>query len=118
RRRERAARYRAGLARAPVTVPPERDPGHVYHLFVVRSAARDALRAHLAAQGIETLVHYPIPLPEQPAFASVAPAVCPEAARACRELVSLPLHPALPLDTIDRIAGAVAAFTPATADRR
>ncbi|HXH07498.1 MAG TPA: DegT/DnrJ/EryC1/StrS family aminotransferase, partial [Vicinamibacterales bacterium] len=118
RRRERAARYRAALASAPVSVPPERDPGHVYHLFVVRSAARDALRAHLAAQGIETLIHYPIPLPEQPAFAAALPAACPEAARACRELVSLPLHPALPLETIDLVAGAVRAFTPATADRR
>ena len=51
RRRVLAARYRAALAGAPVVVPPECDPGHVYHLFVVRSQSRDALQAHLSAQG-------------------------------------------------------------------
>ena len=61
RRRELAARYRQSLAGAPVDVPPECDPGHVYHLFPVLSAGRDLLQAHLAARGIGTLVHYPTP---------------------------------------------------------
>jgi dTDP-3-amino-3,4,6-trideoxy-alpha-D-glucose transaminase len=109
-RRRLASTYRAALAGAPVAVLPERDPGHVYHLFVVRSAARDELRAHLAARGIETLIHYPVPIPRQPAMDAVAPAQCPEADRACREIVSLPLGPTLGDDDLRQVAAAVNAF--------
>src|SRR5262249_19939216 len=80
RRRELAARYRTLLAGTGVIVPPELDAGHVYHLFVVRSRARDELQAHLASRGVETLNHYPLPIPRQPAVASTAPAECPIAA--------------------------------------
>ena len=80
---------------------PERDPGHVYHLFVVSTDERDALQAHLAASGIETLIHYPVPIPRQPALAAEHPADCPVAARLCDEILSLPLHPALRDDEVD-----------------
>ena len=109
-RRRLAATYRAELARAPIVVPPEHDPGHVYHLFVVRSAARRELQAHLAARGIETLIHYPVPITRQPALAGAAPAACPVADRLCDEVVSLPLHPALGEDDVHHIAAAVNAF--------
>ena len=73
RRRALAARYRSRLAGAPVDLLPQRDEGHVYHLFVVRSADRDALRAHLGESGIETLIHYPVAIPRQPALAETQP---------------------------------------------
>ncbi len=95
RRRELAARYRAELAKGPVTVPPEHDPGHVYHLFPIRVSGRAELQARLAADGIETLVHYPVPIPHQPAMAGQHPRECPEAVRVCDEVLSLPLHPGL-----------------------
>jgi dTDP-4-amino-4,6-dideoxygalactose transaminase len=114
RRRALAARYRSRLAGAPVELLPERDAGHVYHLFVVRTAARDALQAHLAASGIETLIHYPVSIPRQPALAGQNPAACPVAARVCGEILSLPLHPALREDEVDEIAAAVHAFQPRT----
>jgi dTDP-3-amino-3,4,6-trideoxy-alpha-D-glucose transaminase len=118
RRRALAARYRAALAAHAVKAPAasaveplrEADAGHVYHLFVVRCAHRDALRRHLAAAGIETLVHYPLPVPEQPAMAGTDPAPCPRAAVACGQVVSLPLHPGLGEHHIDEAASAVAAF--------
>jgi len=113
RRRALAARYRRQLAGCGgVDLLPERDGGHVYHLFVVRAAARGELQAHLAARGVETLIHYPVPIPAQPAMAGVEPASCPIAARACDEVVSLPLHPALADADVDRIADAVHAFAP------
>jgi dTDP-4-amino-4,6-dideoxygalactose transaminase len=114
RRRALAARYRSRLAGAPVELLPERDAGHVYHLFVVRTAWRDALQAHLAANGIETLIHYPVSIPRQPALAGQHPADCPVAARVCDEILSLPLHPALRDDEVDEIAAAVHAFQPRT----
>ena len=108
RRRALAAAYRAALPEGfPVT---ERDAGHVYHLFAVRSANRDALQAHLKSAGIETLIHYPGPLPRQGAFRNTDPRACPEAERAASELLSLPLHPRLREADVTRVAGVVAEF--------
>jgi dTDP-3-amino-3,4,6-trideoxy-alpha-D-glucose transaminase len=88
---------------------PERDAGHVYHLFPVRAARRDALREHFHLAGIETLIHYPIPLTRQPAFASLV-ADCPAATRAASDLLSLPLNPRLTSADVARVATAAAAF--------
>ena len=110
RRRALAARYRRALAGAAVAVPPECDPGHVYHLFPVRTPRRDDLQAHLAARGIGTLVHYPITIPGQPAFRAVAPAPCPAAERAAAEVCSLPLHPLLSDEDADFVAAALQAW--------
>src|SRR6185503_1853937 len=109
RRRDLAASYRRALP--PVVAPVrERDAGHVYHLFPVRSPSRDALRAHLAASGVETLIHYPVPLSEQRAFAAFDPHPCPQAAEAARQLVSLPLHPRMTGADVEHVAAAVHAF--------
>jgi dTDP-4-amino-4,6-dideoxygalactose transaminase len=108
-RRQLAARYRAALRDLDtVSVPPECDNGHVYHLFPVLSARRDALQAHLLAQGIETLIHYPVPIPQQPALASAQPADCPIANRVCGEVFSLPLYPKLSEASIAGIARSLA----------
>jgi dTDP-4-amino-4,6-dideoxygalactose transaminase len=115
RRRALAARYRRQLAGSPVELLAERDHGHVYHLFVVMTGEREALQAHLAARGIETLIHYPVPLPRQPALAPQNPADCPVAAQLCGRILSLPLHPAVRDDEVDEIAAAVHAFQPRTA---
>ena len=109
RRRALAAAYREHLPSWLMPVP-ERDAGHVYHLFPVRSARRDSLQQHLREAGIDTLIHYPVPLPAQPAFASQMPAHCPVAAGAARDLLSLPLHPRLTDADVARVVEAVHAF--------
>ncbi|MBM4131983.1 hypothetical protein FJ250_13315, partial [bacterium] len=112
-RRARAASYRQRLAgSAAVRVPPACDPGHVYHLFPILSAHRDRLQAHLRAEGIETLIHYPVPIPEQPALRSEQPAPCPIAARVCAEQLSLPLYPAMPEAHVEIVAAAIDRFGP------
>ena len=112
RRRALAARYRAGLtaivdaataAGRTLRVPAEHDAGHVYHLFPVLSGERDALKARLEAEGIETLIHYPVPIPRQPAVATEEPADCPVADRICNELLSLPLYPDMPDAAVDEV---------------
>jgi dTDP-4-amino-4,6-dideoxygalactose transaminase len=113
RRRELAARYRRVLAGSAVTVPPELDAGHVYHLFPVLTPGRASLQAHLDARGIGTLVHYPIPIPRQPALAGVAAGPCPVADRVTAEICSLPLHPQLADADVDHIASAVQEWRPA-----
>jgi dTDP-3-amino-3,4,6-trideoxy-alpha-D-glucose transaminase len=110
RRRAIAARYRTKLSGATGVEPtPECDAGHVYHLFVVRSGERERLMASLAGRGIETLIHYPVPIPRQPALAGAQPADCPIAERACDEVLSLPLHPHLSDGEVDDVAGAIGA---------
>lgn len=109
RRRELAGIYRAALG-GVVTLPPQMDPGHVYHLFVMRCEARDALAQHLSRSGIGSLVHYPVPIPKQPAFASADPAPCPIAEKVCGEVLSLPLYPQLAPAAVARVAACVRSF--------
>ena len=109
RRRMLAAVYRQQM-RDEVQPLIERDPGHVYHLFVVRAHDREALRSYLQASGIETLIHYPLALPQQPALAPFARAACPVAAEAAARIVSLPLHPRLTDAAVERICSTIDAF--------
>jgi dTDP-4-amino-4,6-dideoxygalactose transaminase len=106
-RRALAAQYRSLLRDARVDVPPEIDPGHVYHLFPIRTRLRTALQDRLRAAGIDTLVHYPTPISQQPAFASLDPAECPHAIRAAGEVLSLPLYPGLTAEAVAAVAKAV-----------
>jgi dTDP-3-amino-3,4,6-trideoxy-alpha-D-glucose transaminase len=106
-RRALAAEYRIRLKGAAVQVPAQLDAGHVYHLFPVRSPRRTSLQAALRTDGIETLVHYPVAISEQPAFASHDPADCPIAIQAANEVLSLPLYPGLSLGSVQSVADAV-----------
>lgn len=108
RRRALARDYRAALAGIEgITVPPEFDAGHVYHLFPLLSGDREGVRGRLKEAGIETLIHYPVPIPRQPAVASEAPDNCPVADRVCEEVFSVPLYPALQPGAVDAVARAL-----------
>jgi dTDP-4-amino-4,6-dideoxygalactose transaminase len=104
-RRALASDYRRTLAGAEaVSVPLECDSGHVYHLFPVLSRTRDALATRLRTRGVETLVHYPVPIPRQPALADQDPQACPVADGVCDEVLSLPLYPGLAADAVEQVA--------------
>jgi dTDP-4-amino-4,6-dideoxygalactose transaminase len=108
RRRALAKRYRAALdALTLITVPPELDAGHVYHLFPVLAVDREEARRRLTASGIESLLHYPTPISRQPAVAAEQPAECPVADRVCAQVFSLPLYPSLPAESVDRVFDAL-----------
>ena len=112
RRRQAAAWYREMLPAGVVCPEADREDQSVYHLFVVRVERRDAFRAHLAAHGVATAVHYPIPLHLQPAFRHFGhgPGDFPVAERLARDVVSLPMHPFLEESHIQYIADAAAGF--------
>ena len=110
-RRAHAATYRQLLAGSGLEVPPECDAGHVYHLFPVLSPRRDDLQAALRADGIETLIHYPVPIPTQPALGSQSPGACPEADRVCAHILSLPLYPGIGEEDLRTVAGAIRRLT-------
>jgi dTDP-4-amino-4,6-dideoxygalactose transaminase len=110
RRREIAAQYRAGLRTPAISVPRAFDAGHVYHLFPVLSERRESLQAHLKAAGIETLIHYPVAIPRQPALVSESPDQCPVADRICSETLSLPMYPSLTNRAVEAVVDAVNRF--------
>ena len=110
-RRAHAAMYRRLLDGAGLDVPPECDAGHAYHLFPVLSPRRDRLQAALRADGIETLIHYPVPVPRQPALQACSPAACPEADRVCAQVLSLPIYPGISEADLGTVADAVRRLT-------
>jgi dTDP-4-amino-4,6-dideoxygalactose transaminase len=113
-RRAKAARYVERLQQAPVTLPTESKLArHVYHLFVVRTPKRDALAKHLAAEGIQTGIHYPVPNHLQPATIGrpgVRAESLPRTETWAREILSLPISPSLADSDVDRVSAAVHAF--------
>ena len=112
RRQAIATRYAAGLAhalRVPSACPGR---GHVYHLYVVRTPHRDALRAALTTQGIGTGIHYPVPVHQQPAYRHLG-AQLPVTEQIAGEILSLPMHPFLSDADVDAVIDAVCAALPA-----
>ena len=109
RRRAVAAAYRAAFGELPVGMQAETGQSN-YHLFVITTPDRDALRRHLELQGIPSLVHYPIPLPRQKAFSEFNPARCPNADVLCSRVLSLPMHPSLTDSEVSKVITGVGSF--------
>ena len=109
RRREVAAEYRLAFRDTPLGLQAETGSSN-YHLFVVTLPERDKLSAHLAAKSIPTLVHYPIPLHRQKAFAQFDPASCPNADTLCSSVLSLPMHAFLSDKDVEKVIDGVRSF--------
>ena len=89
--------YCASIDNPYIDLPdlPGEGETHAWHLFVVRSQQRDALQAHLRAAGIETLIHYPVPIHRQPAYAAEHWPALPMADAQAATVLSLPIYPGL-----------------------
>ncbi len=113
-RRAAGAALREALADTAVTPPAPTavDGDHVFHLFVVRTPVRHALRDHLNEAGIAHAIHYPRPIHLQPAYANLGfiAGSLPVAERLAGESCSLPIFPAITEPEIDRVANVVAEF--------
>jgi dTDP-3-amino-3,4,6-trideoxy-alpha-D-glucose transaminase len=107
-RQRLADRYLSRL-RVPALPCPAPGTDHSYHLFVVRHSDREWFRDGLRRRGVETLVHYPVPVHLQPAYVHLGgrPGDLPETERAAREVVSLPLYPGLTTELQDAVIAAV-----------
>ncbi|HYM90846.1 MAG TPA: DegT/DnrJ/EryC1/StrS family aminotransferase, partial [bacterium] len=117
RRRQNAARLTAGLKDLDwLTVPGEaRGYSHVFHQYTLRvPAVRDRLARHLAARGIATRVYYPTPIHKSPLYRRLGfgEVQCPQAEQAALEVLSIPVHPALGEEEIQRIVEAIHSFHP------
>ncbi len=95
--------------RLPVRVPGAR---HIFNQYVIRSSRRDALRAHLTANGVGTEIYYPVPLHAQRCFAYLGhePEDFPVAQRAAEEVLALPIYPELTPEQREHVARQIAAF--------
>ncbi|HYF25997.1 MAG TPA: DegT/DnrJ/EryC1/StrS family aminotransferase [Baekduia sp.] len=112
RRRALAARYAELLDGAQgVELPRDDGDAHVWHLYVVRHIARDALRATLDHAGIDTQIHYPVAPHRSGAYADLQLGPFPVADRLAATVLSLPIGPHLPAAAVDRVAEAVRGAT-------
>ncbi len=120
RRRQRAATYNRLLTEAGVTsgnspvrlleVSPHAH--HVFHQYVIRTQRRDDLRHFLSERGIGTEIYYPLPLHLQTCFAYLGyqPGDLPEAERAAREVLAIPMFPELTEGEQEWVVESIAAF--------
>jgi dTDP-4-amino-4,6-dideoxygalactose transaminase len=109
KRRIIAARYRERLAGLPIGLPTESpECFHVYHQFTIRVPDRDAAQRRLAELGVRTMVYYPVPLHLQPMYRDLGYRAgdFPEAERAAREVLSLPIYPELTDAQVDEVVEA------------
>ena len=112
RRRAHAERYAAALEGVGDLVLPRPVPGHAWHLYVVRTARRDALREHLRQRGVRASLHYPVPphLQESGRSLGYPAGSLPVAEECAARVLSLPVAPELEDQEVDRVCAAVAGF--------
>lgn len=111
RRRQIARRYIRQMNNPLVQMPEVHSwLGHVFHVFTVRCQHRDALQKHLAEQGIQTLIHYPIPPHRQEAYREWSHLSFPVTERIHSEILSLPISPVMTDDEVQCVIDAVNGF--------
>jgi perosamine synthetase len=113
-RRRNASELTRAIQGLPGIQPPAEPDGsvHVYHQYTVRALRRDELSRYLKERGVESRVYYPEPVPHTEPYRRLGytPGAWPQAERASREVLSLPVHPALRPDELRRVADAVREF--------
>jgi dTDP-3-amino-3,4,6-trideoxy-alpha-D-glucose transaminase len=117
RRRRIGAELTAALADTSILtpVPPKDGTDHVFHQYVVAAENRDGLREHLAARGVASGIHYPVPVHLSEAYAALGlgPGSLPVAEWMAERICSLPMFPQMNAEAIASVTSAVAEFAPA-----
>jgi dTDP-4-amino-4,6-dideoxygalactose transaminase len=114
-RRARARLYDELLGQTDLVLPIEVPPAaHSYHLYVVRSPYRDALRQHLLEFGVGTSIHYPMAIHYQAAYRDLGYSAgdFPHAERSTQEVLSLPLYPELTEEEVRDVCTCILGFRP------
>ncbi|WP_326981888.1 DegT/DnrJ/EryC1/StrS family aminotransferase [Chryseobacterium sp. MYb264] len=111
-RREIAKRYINEIKNPVVILPenPEHENEHVWHVFVIRSEKRDDLQAYLTENGIQTLIHYPIPPHQQEAYKEWNNLSFPISEKIHQEVLSLPISPVMDTMEVTKIIEIVNIF--------
>jgi len=111
-RQQHAGQYRELLQSLPVALPEgRRQSTHVYHLFVIQTERRDALRQHLLDHGVQTTIQYPVPIHRQGHFRKIVGDVSlPVTERTAGRILSLPMYPELVSAEIDLVSSVMQQF--------
>ncbi|GGK25599.1 aminotransferase [Yeosuana aromativorans] len=111
KRREAAGFYLDHISSDHIVLPSIKDiKQHVFHLFVIRSKRRDELKAYLQARGIETMIHYPVPIHKQMAYREFLEYKLPITEQIHEEVLSLPLHHLLSNSSLQKVTEMVSIF--------
>lgn len=104
-RRQVAKRYISEIKNPAITLPeyPENEKEHVWHVFVIRTAQRDALQKYLTENEIQTLIHYPIPPHKQQAYKEWNEQSFPISEKIHEEILSLPISPIMTAEEIEKV---------------
>ncbi|MBP7967647.1 DegT/DnrJ/EryC1/StrS family aminotransferase [Candidatus Woesebacteria bacterium] len=110
-RRAIAAKYTEKLSKVTqLTLPKERSEGeHSYHLYVIQAPSRDELKQHMAERGVEGIIHYPVPIHQQTCYAEISVSL-PKTEEAAKHLLSLPIHPFITDEEIDKVCESITSF--------
>lgn len=105
RRRDIARRYISEIKNSQIILPenPANNKEHVWHLFVIRTSNRDALQNYLSENGVQTLIHYPVPPHKQQAYKELNEISLPITERIHEEVLSLPISPVMENEEVDNI---------------
>jgi len=104
RRRTISMRYREGFERTDLVLPiQESQRGHVFHNFVIRHKKRDVIKEKLSGEGIESAIHYPVPIHMQPSYQPYRNIRLRVSESVCNEILSLPMNPWLTDSEIDTV---------------
>ena len=113
KRRKLAKLYWSLLKNTPLQLPQETETGyHVYYLFVVRTPQRNKLTRFLERKGINTLIHYPLPIHRQKYFRELGykKGSCPVAEKIAKQILSLPIYPEMTRNEVKKVCQAVLEF--------
>ena len=120
RRREIVQTYLQGIKNSQITLPVSTGTqvmefeAHVWHLFVIRTTHREALQKHLQDKGVQTLIHYPIPIHKQKAYAELSALSLPITEAIHHEVLSLPLGPTMTSEEAQKVVLACNSFSVGT----
>jgi len=113
RRQAIADRYREALSESSLRLPRASSGAtHVYHQFVIQTEERDGLKEYLASEGVGTLIHYPVPIHQQPAYAHKLPFARPlsRTEEFASQILSLPIYPELTDAQVDQVCEHIRAW--------
>jgi len=111
-RQNHAKKYREMLELLPLDLPKSQsNASHVYHLYVIQTDKRDALRKYLTKHGVQTSIHYPIPIHQQSYYREIVGDVSlPITEKIASRILSLPIYPELGADELTNVIDAIKQF--------
>lgn len=109
-RRKVAAAYLEGINNPAIVLPAQHNEAHVWHVFVIRCEQREALQQRLAEQGIQTLIHYPIPPHQQEAYKDLNTQSFPISELIHQQVLSLPMGPTVTREEVQKVISAINGF--------